>query len=41
METLHETIRTLRNQLRLAMNGVTATSMREKGLRYKLNFGVS
>lgn len=41
METLHETIRILRNQLRLAMNGVTATSMREKGLRYKLNFGVS
>ena len=41
METLHETIRTIRNQLRLAMNGVTATSMREKGLRYKLNFGVS
>ena len=41
METLHETIRIIRNQLRLAMNGVTATSMREKGLRYKLNFGVS
>ena len=41
METLHETIRDLRSQLRLAMNGVTATSMREKGLRYKLNFGVS
>ena len=41
MESLHETIRIIRNQLRLAMNGVTATSMREKGLRYKLNFGVS
>ena len=41
METLHETIRIIRNQLRLAMNGVTASSMREKGLRYKLNFGVS
>ena len=41
MEALHETIRIIRNQLRLAMNGVTATSMREKGLRYKLNFGVS
>ena len=41
MEALHETIRIIRNQLRLAMNGVTATSMREKGLRYKLNFVVS
>ena len=41
METTQETIRSIRNQLRLAMNGVTATSMREKGLRYKLNFGVS
>lgn len=41
METTQETIRSIRNQLRLAMNGVTASSMREKGLRYKLNFGVS
>ena len=41
MEALHETIQALRKQLRLAMNGVVSTSMREKGLAYKLNFGVS
>lgn len=33
-------LRTIRTQLRLAMNGVIATSMREKGMKYKLNFGV-
>jgi hypothetical protein len=31
----------IRNQLRLAMNGVVSTSMREKGINYRLNFGVS
>lgn len=34
-------LKQLRTQLRLAMNGVVSTSMREKGLNYKLNFGVS
>lgn len=33
-------LREIRTQLRLAMNGVIATSMREKGIKYKLNFGV-
>lgn len=33
-------IKEIRNDLRLAMNGVTSTSMREKGITYKLNFGV-
>lgn len=33
-------IKEIRNELRLAMNGVTSTSMREKGIVYKLNFGV-
>lgn len=33
-------LREIRKQLRLAMNGVVSTSMREKGIRYKLNFGV-
>lgn len=33
-------IREIRNRLRLAMNGVISTSMREKGIVYKLNFGV-
>lgn len=38
---MEEEIREIRNQLRLAMNGVVSTSMREKGIVYKLNFGVS
>lgn len=33
-------LREIRVQLRLAMNGVIAASMREKGMKYKLNFGV-
>lgn len=33
-------LREIRTQLRLAMNGVVSTSMREKGIKYKLNFGV-
>lgn len=36
----NETLKDIRTQLRLAMNGVVAQSMREKGLIYKLNFGV-
>lgn len=35
-----DTLREIRVKLRLAMNGVTATSMREKGINYHLNFGV-
>ncbi len=33
-------IKEIRTHLRLAMNGVISTSMREKGIVYKLNFGV-
>lgn len=39
--TIEEEIKEIRNQLRLRMNGVISTSMREKGIKYKLNFGVS
>ena len=35
-----EQIKEIRNRLRLAMNGVTSTGMRERGIVYKLNFGV-
>ena len=35
-----ETLRDIKKQLRLFMNGVVSQSMREKGLDYKLNFGV-
>ncbi len=33
-------LKQIRTDLRLSMNGVVSTSMREKGLDYKLNFGV-
>lgn len=36
----HETIKEIKAQFRLYMNGVTSQSMREKGLNYKLNFGI-
>lgn len=38
---MQSTIRDIRKQLRLAMNGIVSTSMREKGMNYKMNFGVS
>lgn len=37
---LKEQLRDIKTQLRLSMNGVISQSMREKGLAYKLNFGV-
>lgn len=37
---LDEQLKDIRMQLRLSMNGVVSQSMREKGLVYKLNFGV-
>ncbi|MBR2359690.1 MAG: DNA alkylation repair protein [Bacteroidaceae bacterium] len=38
--TTQETIREIKAQFRLFMNGVASHSMREKGLDYKLNFGI-
>lgn len=38
--TVSEQIKEIKTQLRLSMNGVVSQSMREKGLNYKLNFGV-
>ena len=35
-----ETIKEIKAQFRLFMNGVVSQSMREKGLDYKLNFGI-
>ena len=37
---VHETIKDIKGQFRLFMNGVASQSMREKGLDYKLNFGI-
>ena len=40
MEDTTEKLKELKSQLRLFMNGVVSQSMRDKGLVYKLNFGV-
>lgn len=37
---IQEKIKNIKTQLRLSMNGVASHSMREKGLDYKINFGV-
>lgn len=37
---IEDTIKAIRSDCRLAMNGVVSTSMREYGLDYKLNFGL-
>lgn len=37
---MDELIKNIRTDLRLAMNGVVSSSMREKGMDYKMNFGV-
>lgn len=39
-ETLHQQLKDIKTRLRLSMNGAVSQSMREKGLVYKLNFGV-
>lgn len=40
MET-SELVKQIKRSFRLFMNGVTAASMRQKGLEYKVNWGVS
>lgn len=37
---VHETIKDIKSKFRLFMNGKVSQSMREKGLDYKLNFGI-
>lgn len=37
---VNDIVKEIKTQLRLSMNGVASHSMREKGLNYKLNFGV-
>ena len=37
---IKEQLTAIKTQLRLSMNGAVSQSMREKGLVYKLNFGV-
>lgn len=40
MESIHETIKGIKAKFRLFMNGVVAQSLRDKGLGYKLIFGI-
>ena len=40
LPSMHETVRNIKAQLRLFMNGVLSQSLREKGLKYRLIFGV-
>lgn len=37
---VNEQLKDIKTQLRLSMNGAVSQSMREKGLAYKINFGV-
>lgn len=37
---IQQTLRDIKQELRLAMNGVASARMRESGMDYKLNFGV-
>lgn len=37
---LQEQLKDIKTQFRLAMNGTVSKSMRDKGLNYKLNFGI-
>lgn len=38
---MQDTIQQIRKQCRLAMNGIASTSMRKRGLDYKINFGLA
>ena len=40
MMDIQDTIRKIKTDLRLSMNGVASAYMRENGMDYKLNFGV-
>ena len=37
---IHETIKDIKSKFRLFMNGMVSQNMREKGMEYKLNFGI-
>ncbi len=41
MNTTDEQIRAIKRQFRKAMNGIVAASMREKGVDYRVNFGLT
>ena len=37
---VHETLKEIKSKFRLYMNGPVSQSMREKGMDYKINFGI-
>ena len=37
---IHEKVKEIKKQLRLAMNGIVSSHQRSQGLNYKINFGV-
>ena len=39
-EQIHEKLKEIKQSFRLMMNGVASHSMREKGVAYKINWGV-
>jgi 3-methyladenine DNA glycosylase AlkD len=39
-EQIHDRLKAIKKELRLSMNGPASTAMRERGLQYKVNFGV-
>ena len=39
-EQIHEKLKTIKQSFRLLMNGVASQSMRQKGVSYKINWGV-
>ncbi|MBQ8422771.1 MAG: hypothetical protein IJY36_00730 [Coprobacter sp.] len=41
MESIDEKIREIKRQFRKAMNGIVAGSMHEKGVEYRVNFGLT
>ena len=40
MNEVHETVREIKSKFRLFMNGMVSQSMRDRGMDYKLNFGI-
>ena len=39
-EQIHEKLKEIKQSFRLLMNGVASHSMRQKGVTYKINWGV-
>ena len=40
MNDIHETIKDIKSKFRLFMNGTVSQSLRDKGMKYKVIFGI-